>query len=145
MTYAWREIHPAAAGVFNAAWIINAPWAHPVWHQYAMLLYDLTTPHPDGPSIIHLPGATHEFLLYALDPAHPVAKDAPIHKITIRRLHPANYGYQFKADSNDAALERVQAIVDAIVAERLSPDTDFRQQWNQLFPDCYPLTISAWL
>lgn len=143
MTHAWREVSPTGVGVFNASWIIDAPWAHPVWSQYVAMLYDLTTPHPDGPPVIYLAGATHEFLLYALDPAHPLKRNDPIQKARVTRLLPANYGYQFKAESDDAALARVQAIVDDIVAERLSPDTDFRSVWNVRLADCYPLIRSA--
>ncbi|MQX77904.1 hypothetical protein [Sinorhizobium medicae] len=46
MTYAWREIIPTQTGVFRAAWIIDAPWAHLVWSRYLLALYDLTTPAP---------------------------------------------------------------------------------------------------
>jgi hypothetical protein len=138
MTYAWREIYPNS-DVYSVAWIINAPWAHPLWHQYVMALYDLTTPHADGPPTLHLPDATHEFMLFALDARYPIEKDAPIYAAELRRLVPPNYAYQFKAESNDAALARVQEIVDGIVAEKLSPDTDFRSLWDKLLPDCYPL------
>lgn len=138
MTYAWREIDPTS-DVFGVTWIINAPWAHPIWHQYWIALYDLTTPHPGGAPTLYLPDATHEFIVYALDPEHPIAKDTPIHEAKCVKLKPPNYGYQFKAESNDAALARVQMIVDGIVADRLSPDTDFRSLWDKLLADCYPL------
>ncbi|MDX0116737.1 hypothetical protein [Sinorhizobium meliloti] len=46
MTYARREIIPTQTGVFSAAWIIEAPWAHLVWSRYAPALNDLTTPAP---------------------------------------------------------------------------------------------------
>lgn len=46
MTYARREIIPTQTGVFSAAWIIEAPWAHLVWSRYALALNDLTPPAP---------------------------------------------------------------------------------------------------
>lgn len=144
MTYAWREVGQSGEGkVFNAAWIIDAPWAHPVWKQYLVQLYDLTTPHDSGPVAVHLPGATHEFMIHALNPDYPIEKDAPIGSQQFRPLHPANYGYQIKAESDDAALNRVQELVDGIVAEKLSPDTDFRSLWDMLLADCRPLVRSA--
>lgn len=39
MTYARREIIPTQTGVFSAAWIIEAPWAHLVWSRYLRVLY----------------------------------------------------------------------------------------------------------
>jgi hypothetical protein len=143
-TFAWKQIDVAESGIFNAAWIIEAPFAHPFWHQYALFLYDLTTPRPDDPPLnLHLPDATHEMLLYALDPDHPIDRDAHLKPGELHRLEPANYGYQFKADSDKAAEARIQAIVDAIVAMTISPDTDWRGTWdNALFPDAYPLVRS---
>ncbi|RVQ23032.1 hypothetical protein [Sinorhizobium meliloti] len=79
MSYAWREIIPTQTGVFSAAWIIDAPWAHPVWSQYLLALYDLTTPAPEVGTVVFMPGATHEFVLHALDPERLILKDAPIH------------------------------------------------------------------
>lgn len=137
--YAWREIHPTSA-VFSVAWIIDCPWAHPLWNQYWLALYDLTSPHPDCPPTFYLPDATHEFVLFALSPDHPVAKDTPIGDAKVVRLIPPNLGYQFKADSNETALARVQGLVDQIVAGRLSPDTDFRRQWDRRLPDAHSLT-----
>ncbi|NEI52689.1 hypothetical protein GR217_34285 [Rhizobium leguminosarum] len=143
-TFAWKQTTSDASGIFNAAWIIEAPFAHPFWHQYALFLYDLTTPRPGDPPLnLHLPGATHEMLLYALDPDHPIERDAHLTPEKIRRLEPANYGYQFKADSDDVAEARMQAIVDGIVAREINPDTDWRGSWdNALFPDAYALVRS---
>lgn len=143
MTYAWMEKHPTSK-IFSVAWVIDAPWAHPVWNQYLVALYDLTTPdEKTGPVKRYLDGATHEFLVRAINPNHPVPKDAPLIETRVQLLDPPNYGYQFKAASDEAAQARVQEIVDAIVAEKLSPDTDFRSLWDKLLPDCFPLVSSG--
>lgn len=142
--YAWRHENPHNKEViFNYAWIIDAPWAHPVWNQYALFLCDLTSEEPGvDKGTIHTPGHTHEFLLYALDPAYPIVRDTPIPEVKFAPLNPPNYGYQFKADSNEAALARVQELVDGIVTLKLNPDTDYRSLWNKLLPDMYPLVKS---
>lgn len=138
MTWAVLFDHPGKVP-WGVSWIISAPWAHPVWHQYGLYLYDLTSPHKDGPPTIHAPGATHEFLLYALDPAKPVPRNAET-AAGAQWLQPPNYGYQFKAESDLVARQRLQKVVDRIVAKEISPDTDFRQTWNDhLFPDAYAL------
>lgn len=143
MTHAWKLEHPHHP-VFSLTWfIIDAGWAHPLWHQYQLLLYDLTTPTIKPPKI-YLAGATHEMMLYALDPEHPISRGSTPAPNEIYRLSPANYGYQFKAKSNDDAGERMQAVVDGIVSRQISPDTDWRSFWNNgLFPDAEPLVNSA--
>lgn len=147
-THAWREIIEAGktqggrATAWGCSWGIHAPWAHPAWHQYALHLYDLLSPTGQPPTL-HLPGATHEFLLYAISPDTPLVVGTPLSGQEFQHLHPANYGYQFRATSNKAALSRLQAVVDEIVAGRLSPDTDFRDRWNQMMQDAFPLVSSG--
>lgn len=124
---------------FGATWLITAPWAHPAWSQYALVLIDLTTP-SDQPPVIFLDGATHELLLFALNPSHPatsaqtMVEHGPFHP-----LSPPNHGYQFKADSDAAAVTRLQKIVDDIEGRCLSPDSDFRAAWDAMFRDAHSL------
>lgn len=139
-SYAWMQPTPGAL-IFNVTWIIIAPWAHPIWSQYALLLYDLTSPSRAGPPTIHMPGATHEFMLFALDPAAPVARDSSIRDASLRLLQPPNHGYQLYAASDDDAVARIQQVVDRIVAGNMSPDTDFRWEWDELFPDAFSLVM----
>jgi len=72
-------------------------------------------------------------MLFAVDPEHPIERDAQVKRGGLHLLQPANYGYQFTADSNEAAEKRIQNIVDWIVAGQLSPDTDFRTFWDTSF------------
>lgn len=135
----WQEIHePKASEPWAASWGITAPWAHPIWSQYVIYLYDLTTP-TEKPPVIYLPGATHEFLLYAVDSQHPLDPKKSFATQKIHTLQPGNYGYQMRCADNYAAVDRVQASVDQIAARTLSPDTDFRRAWDVLFHDCYAL------
>lgn len=121
---------------FHRTWIINAPWAHPFWQQYALFLYDLTTDIGKKP-VLYKADATHEFLLYALDLKHRLKpEDRPLQ---IHYLRPANHGYQFTAASNEDAERRMQDVVDLIDTRKVSPDTDFRSQWDALFLDAAPL------
>lgn len=127
---------------FGVTWLITAALAHPVWSQYALLLYDLTTPAEPTPQV-YLDGATHEVLLFALDPAHPaVSAKALIEERQFRTLDPPNHGYQFTAKDDVAAVSRLQLIVDEIEARRLSPDTDFRAAWDSFFRDAHSLRRS---
>ncbi|NTD85443.1 hypothetical protein [Agrobacterium tumefaciens] len=127
----FREYTPTtpATPAFGKTWIVNARWAHPIWHSYAVLLYDLTTNIPGAPTpAIYKDGVTHELMIYALDPDFP--DDPPTHM-----LSPANYGYQFYAETDQAAEARIVSILRLIEAMQLSPDTDFRSAWDSLFLD----------
>ena len=129
--------------VFGCTWIVTAPWAHPLWQQYALLLYDLTTPNGRDPATLYRPDVTHEMLVYALDPAVKVdAKVEPYPGETVvelnplpRMLSPANFGYQFTASSDGAAQARLQQLVDEIYGQALSPATDWAGEWDRIFAD----------
>ena len=130
------DSYPAREGqAFGAGWIITAPWAHPFWSQYVISLTDLTTPMEIGPPLLYMPGATHEFVLEALDPELPVTEFKIMNQPRLRRLSPPNFAYQFKAASDAAATARIQALVDLIDAGKLSPDTDWRRAWDSQFED----------
>lgn len=142
MTHAWcEEYKPTESTAWSVAWAIHAPWAHSMWSWYLLELCDLTVD-LGKPPILYLPGATHEFLLYALHPDHPLKQGVPLNDQGIVSLMPPNYGYQIRAESNEAARKRLQAVVDEIVAERLSPDTDWRGRWDRMFSDGYPMVRS---
>lgn len=115
-------------------WIINAPWAHPLWHSYVMALIHLRHVDGLGPPSIYLQGATHELFLYALSIGQPLApviegKAIPIH------LEPANYAGQWIAGSDAEAIDKVELAIEEIMRGALSPDTDFRHQWIARFGD----------
>ena len=79
------------AGV--AQWVVEAPWAHPLWHSYLLALVHLR-PMPDGrPTKLYLIGATHELWLYALNPEHP-REPLIVGKNGARYLQPINFAAQ---------------------------------------------------
>ena len=121
-------------------WLINAPWAHPWWQDYLLSLYPIN--HPD---CVHFKaGVTHEFMLYALEDGKLPEIDAdgvPLGPFV--KLTPANMSYQFRAENDEAAIKRMQEIVDAIDRMQVSPDTDYRSQWDQAFSDGVSLLKST--
>jgi hypothetical protein len=117
------------------AWVIEAPWAHPAWHSYELILLHLR-PMPDRrQTIFYLDEATHELWLYALNPDkdrnHLIATGIA----TDEWLTPGNFAAQIIEVSDDLALARVRQAVALIVAGQLSPDTDYIGQWARLFGD----------
>lgn len=125
------EYHPETrtTPAFGRTWVVQAAWANPIWHTYAFILYDLTTPIPDHPDpVLYRADMTHEFMVWALDPGKP---SIPPNNL----LQPANMGYQFAADSDEAASERILGLIADVEAMRLSPDTDWRFMWDEHFSD----------
>ena len=114
---------------FAVRWDIEAPWAHPFWNSYLVSLCDLTT-ETGEPPVKYRPDVTHEVIVWALDPE------------TGKLLQPPNHGYQFVAPSNEAARERITALVAQIEARQLSPDTDFSKAWDVLFADGVTLRVA---
>lgn len=129
-----RKAQPGHADATVGGWIIEAPWAHPFWHSYALFMIHLREVERVSPPVIRLEGATHELQLWALDPAKPRAPYLN-GKLAIPLLQPANFIAQLIAEDDKAALERVERAVDMIVLGALNPDTDARAQWVRLFGD----------
>jgi hypothetical protein len=114
------------AGV--CGWIVEARWAHPLWHSYEIACYHLRPLEGFNKPRFYTPNATHEMILFALDPDSPrTVTKTPV------RLHPANFAAQFwEADDTDAE-RRIQKCVEEILAGQLNPDTDYTSQWVQRF------------
>jgi len=128
-----RRKHPEAPqDATIASFIINAPWANPIWANYWLTLIHTRPLDPPRKTLIYLPGATHEFWLYALDPKWEIDLD----QMPPPFLAPINFAAQFIADSDQAAEIRIGNCIGEILVGTLSPDTDFRQQWIERFNAC---------
>lgn len=90
-------------------WLFDViPEQHRLWHYYLLSLFTLADDPKLPPATIYQEGATHEIMLTALDPAYPPdAED--LH--TIKFLTPPNYAYQFKAQSDEDAVQIAERIV----------------------------------
>lgn len=117
-------------------WIVEAPWAHPLWHSYAISLAHMR--HVEGlqDNHVYLEGATHEIYVFALDP------NADLEKIISGEefsgpalLHPMNFAAQFIANDDEEAQARVYKSIKEIIDGKLSPDTDFISMWVQRYGD----------
>jgi len=141
---ALRRKHGKVGGELGG-WIVEAPWAHPMWHSYVIAVIHLRPIAGFPPAVIRLQGATHEVILFALDPSHtPTLDNFP------KFLSPSNFVGQWIAESDEAAVAKMDACVDEIIAGRLSPDTDFRHEWiarfsasNMKGPDIPPGLVIA--
>jgi hypothetical protein len=114
------------------SWLVYAPWAHPIWHSYCLMVISLAEVEGFPPAHINRPGEnpTHELFLAALDPGMPsnprarYALDEPA-----PMMRPLNFAAQFKEGSDAKCSARIRAAVEDIIRGRLNPDTDGMQQW----------------
>lgn len=122
------------------AYVIEAPWAHPFWHSYYFFCVHLRDlPGQSRPPLRKFAEATHEVMLYVLNPDKP--RQALVDG---RELHPSqsfltpvNYVGQFVAEDDAMAAGVVDRAVIDICNGLLSPDTDFRSQWVARFGGHY--------
>lgn len=139
-----RKTSEVAQGKKDAAlamWLIEAPWAHPAWHSYSLVLVHLR-PMGDGRETkMYLPGATHEVWLMAMHPECDrqayVQGQAKMFDGTEKNiyLNPTNFAAQFIADSDETAMKRVRGAVERVCDGSLNPDTDYIRHWMYLFGD----------
>lgn len=111
-----------------ASWLVRAPWANIMWHSYALHLIHLRPVPGLAPPKIYLPDATHEMMLFALDPKWELSTlEYPPH------LFPINFAAQFIEPTDAQAQERCEKCIIEIVNGQLSPDTDYIQHWRHRF------------
>lgn len=110
-------------------WVVHAPWSHPVWPVVMVSCVHLRMEAGKPDPIIHLPGATHEMVVAALDPNQPIVPP------DFHLLHSLNFVGQFYAPSDEHAAARVETSVIEICRGLLNPDTDARSQWILRYGD----------
>lgn len=121
------------------AWVVHAPNSHPIWPWYRVVLVHLrSTPNLPEPKI-RKPGATHEFIIEALNPDHTPKgyDDWPSDtKFPEYYLSPPNFVAQLVCESDMAARGEVEErVVGRIVDGVLDPDTDYIRIWIAHFGD----------
>lgn len=114
-------------------WVVEAPWAHPAWHSYSVLLLHLREMPGQQKTVFHIPDATHELLVFTIDPTSD-RRELLATGIPKRHwLEPINFAAQFIEITDDLARERVRNTVQMICDGKLSPDTDYQRDWVRLY------------
>lgn len=119
-------------------WLVEAPWAHPIWHSYSIVCIHLR-PIANNPDLkFYLDGATHEIWVLALDPLSGKRQrllDYATWSVegSPPSLSPPNFASQFIEISDELAIDRVARAVEMVCDGELSPDTDYIHNWAALF------------
>lgn len=108
-----------------ATYLLNAPMYHPAWGQYVMSIIDLKPDPRFADATLYLPEATHELVLFAIDPEHSLDVDAVTRYCVtgdLPILRPVNIGQQFTA--TDEEMHQVGWFAcRGVVTGRLFPET----------------------
>jgi len=123
---------PPHAGV--ATWFIDDKWSHPHWDQYVAILMHLRPVEGMPPPTMYGEYG-YEWHLWAIHPDHrlPETFDGFSQEHGIHTLEPLNYAYQFNAEHDAAAMERVEKCLEAAP----SLDTDWTEWFNHIWEDTY--------
>jgi hypothetical protein len=102
------------AGV--ASWFLDCPGQSPAWQHYHLGIVHLRQLYGVEQARVTVPGATHEVILFALDPdASPRADDVE----TWRTLRPINLAEQIQLPSDEAAAQLLRRAAEDVMAGRL--------------------------
>jgi hypothetical protein len=103
-----------------------------------LILYSLT-PFDGQEPTIYLPGMTHEFTLYEIDPGTPVDFETSLlQQKNLSPLVPAVCGFQFRAKSTQDAVARVEDLVGRVLRLELPPDVT--SEWLPFMRDGVDIT-----
>lgn len=134
---AWKVLAPDAPQwqqqASCGAWLVHAPHGHPFWTWYAVQCISLREiAGQDRPPHLQFPGASHEWLVLALNPEQPLpdierwnGPGTP----PMQYLEPIDQCVQFIVADDDQARELCELTVRHILSG-VSPDQDFREYWR---------------
>lgn len=114
-----------------ALWLLNMPGAHIAWAWWLLSAIHLRPIAGARAAVIRTPGATHEVLVAALDPAHEPPNPATFPIEDVRILTPLDVQQQYTAATDAAAAEVCELAARACCGGLLSPDQDFRHLWER--------------
>jgi hypothetical protein len=137
-----RQLHPInppeAIESMVATWFFEDRASHPIWYQYAASVIHLRDILGMQSPVRYFPEATHELVIFALNPAYRLGPTSEFHEFQKALMSPVNICVQFRAYSDDAARERIEDLLKTAP----SVDSDFRLWWrsrlNGATPSDYP-------
>lgn len=111
-----------------AGWIVRAPHAHPLWRYWMLSVVHLRPLEGGKPPQLRFPEATHEIVIVALNPEHPLppldhAPGWPVHYLT-----PIDVCEQMVVP-NDAVAVEIAGLCVRAICDGASPDQDHRRWW----------------
>jgi hypothetical protein len=121
----------------DANYLIHAPSAHPFWAWHVLMAISLRDIDGQPAARKRYPDATHELMVYALDPNHPPPdpREWPLppddgSPRPLQLLQPPDVVVQFHVDTDEQATEIATLAAKACTTGLLAPDEDHRGAWE---------------
>lgn len=112
-----------------SAWLIKGPF-HPAWEWWMLGAAHLRDIPGVPPAEKQYPEAEHEIMIVSLDPAcYPPDPDVVE---GLKFLTPIDLIYQFDGLEDRQVIEILSLCARAIADGLISPDQDFRSQWQKM-------------
>lgn len=132
--HAWRVPLPEKPDVPDwaatlSSFLLFCPGAHMGWSYWSTCLIHLRPIEGVRPAVIRTPGATHEIMTCALNPAHGPDPDNPK---TFAPLLPFDLEHQLRLDCDADAVAIHDLYVRHIMSGVASPDSDFCSYWERI-------------
>ena len=118
------------ASAWLKAWIVQTEFAYPLCDHYLITCVHLRDIPGARPANITVAGATHGVSVVALQPHEDYPINGPL---PYPFPNPFNFVDQWKADSDEEAVQKVETCVKEIINGFLSPDTDYIDEWENRF------------
>jgi hypothetical protein len=128
-----KDIKMLECGEFGAAWGLQPPQIHPYIRQGLLLLYALKDC-PTTKKTKHFDSATHEFMLYRVDPRTPIDFARNLwEQPHVSPLLPARLGFQITAASDEDAVCMLDRIAEKFIRLELTPL--LADEWVDMIPN----------
>ena len=139
-TTRWRKDGVADDGRSKAIWAWRLPESGHAIREGMLMLYSLNET-PGFRPVKFGAGVTHEFCVFEVDPDTPIDFEKSLFEQKgVSPLTPAVVSYQFHARSDSAAVDRMQDLVDRVLALELP--ADIASEWAPFFHDGVDMTTA---
>jgi len=115
-----------------ATWLINRPDAHPCWEWWLVTVVCLRDVKGLAPATRTYPEAAYEFQILTIDPDDFPTPDPNLVDDGYTYLHPPDVLEQFHGITDPQAEQLCFSAIRSILDGSISPDEEFRSQWNKL-------------
>lgn len=136
---AWKLAHTISKDKWEPAWaatidryILHCTWSHPFWSYYFISGVHLRPIAGVPPAKKHFPSASHEIMIYSIDPKEPpdIDKCETGEKFPAI-LQPPDLVHQVAGLTDKQFAYLLQDVIVTVVEGRAAPDVDFRAFWQR--------------
>jgi hypothetical protein len=123
------QFPPSPASI--CLWLVVSKIFHPIWDSWIVQAIHLREIDGAQPPVLRYPEAEHEIMILSLSHDHGVY-DPDKMPFPVPYLTPIDMVKQVDGYSDGQVAQLVGRMIAEIVAGRMSPDSDYRSQWEKV-------------